>query len=945
MSTESLRVARLACDLTFTRATTIDPYPGSTLHGLVASSVLSYAADLPWPWRQDNERLTAALDLLENRPPPPKQSRPYALAVSEWGRPLELACDETYRFELILLNEGVTWWRVFCAALARRGDDTRARGAFAGNFTLRVHDLLADRALHWQDVHAELAQMESSALQARSDLLRAAGHWTLDLASPLALDAPGRGVLSPSQLTSDHLAKAVAARVSKLGAAELIPPTWPGRDSLTKNLTDAQLQHRITESHEKAEKLWLRGVVGTLTLNQEWEAWLPALCLCELAGLGVNTTYGKGRFALRALAAEQPLVTLTDVANLTLLTAARNQGDGDDLTDREVDDDELLELSRELEHDSYEPQPLRALNLSKASGGVRELSVPVPRDMIVQRALVSLLRPLIESRLEASSYAFRKGRSRYQAANVVDKLRVAGYTHFCRADVDRFFDVVLHAKFENQLQQLKLTPEVIGLVMRCLRADLDIGGRRVQRTKGLPQGAPLSPLLANLYLDGFDEAMAQAGYRLVRFADDFLIAARSEDDARIAGECAARELAKLGLALDADKTSIVSFDQGFTFLGFVFSRSLVLERERHRQKEHVHVALPEESPEMLARATGVETDPLLRSVHVEGYEQRVTNEHDRLVIRREHSEVARLPFSWVREITVAGGAHVSSGVIQRALDLDIPIWFVGRSGQLTGKLARSDSDPSELWLRQQALAQTQEVATRVGQSLVRAKLLNQAAILRRYADVESAVRGASDLRELAAHVYDTHSVPALVGLEGRAAALYFAVWRQLVPEDLNFRARQQRPARDPINVLLNIGYTRLRAQVRGMVERHGLSPFQGFVHQSRAGDTGPRRHDALVSDLMEPFRPLVDRTVLALVRKAQINAAHFTYVEKAEPPCRLAAPGRALYYERWETACRAPVTYQRKSLTLVRALDHFVHDFRDWVARGCVGDIKVFLLK
>lgn len=939
------RYAQLKLELRFTRATTVERFPGSALHGLVAGSVLSYAKELPWPWPADDAAQTAAaMKRIELAQPGARQIRPYVLACPEWGAVRRYAPGESYAFDLFLLADATTWWRAICVAIARRGQDAHALGTFAGNFELLVQDAKRSELLDVNDALQDPECFTEADIRRRATELAAAARWSLTLTAPLVLKDKERGVLPPAQFTAEHLCIALETRVNKLNAGALLPTIQPGFNSITKELSQSQLQFEQTREQDKAEHMWLRGLEGKITLTDEWRPWLPALVVCEALGLGVNTAFGKGRFTLSALTSDSPPFTLASLASIDLLTAARNLGDADDLTDSDADDDDVARLYIDISEGHYRPGALRSLNLPKAHGGVRELAIPAPCDMIVQRALVMLLRPVIESKLEEASFAFRKGHSRYQAAAAVEKLRQAGFSFFFRADIDRFFDAVQHPLLDKMLQELQLPPDVVAMIMACVKADLTIAGRTVPRHQGLPQGAPLSPLLANLYLDGFDEALQRAGYRLIRFADDFLIAAKSETEAREAGRKAAEILHGLGLVLDTDKTSVVSFDQGFTFLGFVFSRSPVLE-QRHQATRPSRPHEVNEVDGLVVQQSCVETDPLLRAVHVEGFENRLCNEMDRLVIRRDGHEVARVPFSWIGEITVSGSAQLSSGVIQRALDLNIPIWFVGRNGALQGKLARTESDPSELWQRQQALLQAPEISVSAARTLLRAKLLNQAAILRRYTDVEAAVSATEMLRGLAEQVYDAVSLPALIGLEGRAAAIYFGAWLSLIPEEFGFRSRQQRPARDPVNVLLNLGYTRLRTQIRGLVERHGLSPFHGFLHQSRALDTGTKRHDTLVSDLMEPFRPLVDRAVLSLLRKQQIQPKDFSYFEKAEQPCWMNAPARVVFYEKWEQVCRGPATYQHKTLTLLRVMDHLIYDTREWIRSGCAGGLKVYQLK
>ncbi len=239
----------------------------------------------------------------------------------------------------------------------------------------------------------------------------------------------------------------------------------------------------------------------------------------------------------------------------------------------------LALLRDEVIYQTYRPRPLFRIHVPKKNGnGLRSLSIPTVRDRVLHTAVAIALTPLFEAEFEECSYAYRKGRSVDMAVRRVAGLRDRGFTWVVDADIHSFFDEIDHGQLLNMVRNLVTDAEIVALISLWLRADVvDMTENyRYQLQKGVPQGSPLSPLLANLYLDQLDEAMLENDLRLVRFADDFLILCRHKSGADKALRFTAEVLESLSLEINREKTRVVDFRQGFRFLGVEFVRSLIL---------------------------------------------------------------------------------------------------------------------------------------------------------------------------------------------------------------------------------------------------------------------------------------------------------------------------------------------------------------------------------
>ena len=264
----------------------------------------------------------------------------------------------------------------------------------------------------------------------------------------------------------------------------------------------------------------------------------------------------------------------THYLGIGFILVKRNRGkpgiDGVSIADFEADlDEELSQLQQELSNWTYQPSPVRRVEIPKPGGkGMRLLGIPTVRDRVVQATLKLLLEPIFDPHFSPNSYGFRPGRSQHQAVEAAQRIVNSGKPYVVDIDLSKFFDRIHHDRLIARMGEKVTDKRILRLVGLMLRSGIMINGVLSPSQEGAMQGGPLSPLLSNIVLDELDQELERRGLEFCRFADDCNIFVKSQKAAERVMEKVSQFIEKkLKLKVNQEKSQVALSDK-VKFLGF-----------------------------------------------------------------------------------------------------------------------------------------------------------------------------------------------------------------------------------------------------------------------------------------------------------------------------------------------------------------------------------------
>lgn len=263
-----------------------------------------------------------------------------------------------------------------------------------------------------------------------------------------------------------------------------------------------------------------------------------------------------------------------------------------------------------------------------------------------------------------------------------------------------------------------------------------------------------------------------------------------------------------------------------------------------------------------------------------------------------------VPIETLESITIMGCSQMTTQCVQECLKRGIPVSYFSKGGRYFGRLQSTGHINAERQRKQCDLYET-DFAVGLAKNIVRAKLKNQAVVLKRYEKsrqipVSESLKMMQICRE---KIEKCQSIPEITGYEGQGAKAYFDGLSALIDSDFRFRGRNRRPPRDEFNSMISLGYSVLMNELYGKIEAKGLNPYFGFMHRDK------EKHPTLASDMMEEWRAvIVDSTVMSMINGHEIHKEDFM-IDVEEPGCFLTRSGLKTYLSKLEKKLQTEVRY------------------------------------
>ena len=481
----------------------------------------------------------------------------------------------------------------------------------------------------------------------------------------------------------------------------------------------------------RSRRKTLGGAVGRVQIDCHDTTVKDALVLGQYARIGQCTRFGFGTYQIEECRQTSPACA----RGMPLLDSIFQPRDHSLFAEElDIPSGAMKRSIKLLISGDYKPHGHTRVPIEKPDGTTRVLSIPAPLDRALQRAVLTRLAPALDQFFEESSLAYRQGLGRKRAAVRIRNAFRDGYRYALRCDFRQFFDSIDHRLLNDRLEAYLADSPTVEALMRWVRAGSPYQGR------GLPTGAPISPLLANLFLDRFDEQVTREGGRLVRYADDFMILFKDTAKAQQVFDDAQSSANALLLSLNSDKTRHVKLRSGFEFLGFRFQKTdrwVVTSAQTPQRVEDLGWRQAIKRPtEPTAIPLPGETDlatPENRSWAIFGPGATALRQHKGLFScsYRHAAMQTTVPADQTREILILGHTTVTASALRACQERRIRLILADDSGRPRGELAAEviDTPPEAVAAQLSNIADlTWRLA--IARRLIAAKILNYATLAR-----------------------------------------------------------------------------------------------------------------------------------------------------------------------------------------------------------------------
>ncbi|MEW6089175.1 MAG: CRISPR-associated endonuclease Cas1 [bacterium] len=605
---------------------------------------------------------------------------------------------------------------------------------------------------------------------------------------------------------------------------------------------------------------YINGCVGRLYIKGKFSDLLPFIILGSELHTGTKTSNAQGYYLLHK--EPQGYFDKNFPNQKSILSIIKDVIDKYDNALESLSIDEKFSFNEEvyaeklfhqITENNYIPSPNIAFLIKKKDSVDRLVEQLQFKDLIVQQYVLKTISENFDRIFEKESIGFRKGVSREKSIELVQSAIGEGYQFVIESDVEDFFPSVdldiLTRLLEFYIPQKDICLK--NIIQKCMRNGYILNGTYYARIKGLAQGSPLSPILANLYLDSFDEQMQKFNVRMIRYADDFVILTRTKEDAENILSQTESFLSGLGLKIKKEKTNIKHIKDGFQFLGISFTGSEVKvesEDEMKRFKKPLYITEP------------------YTFLSLNG---------DAIDILKNREIIETIPIRRISEIMVMEKTVFSTALITKCTDNNIPFTIVLNTGYYITTIKPDSKKYYDITFahakKYYSLSETEIFS--IAKEFAVGKLNNYISLFKqKYVKEQNLF--INEIERVIQNIYQAADIHEVRGLEGSTAKKIYQKLNVFIDNEIFQIEKRDRRCPDRINSLLNFGYYLLFSRINATVRAVGLNPYLGFLH-SPLDD-----YESFVCDIEELFRARIDRFIIRLVNLKVITKDDFVETER-----------------------------------------------------------------
>lgn len=548
----------------------------------------------------------------------------------------------------------------------------------------------------------------------------------------------------------------------------------------------------------------------------------------------------------------------------------------------------------------YHPQIIRMCPIITKNGKHRMISKLSSVDRLLLRAIHQVICPVMERKFSKSSFAYRNGSGVCQAVEQAADIIESGKEYVVRIDVRDFFDSISHKRILALLKDEIADLDLMVLLEKYIVCTVESDFKLSQKSRGLVQGNPLSPLLSNLYLDDFDKYLEKKGLAFVRFADDINIYVRDVSEGCDIYEQIAGKLKEYSLEVNGDKSGIFSV-YARPFLGYDFEKrhGQVIVKKHSWQPVHTFAHWHENIVEKSDNQYYIVNNGIL-------------TRHDFSILFENQSQKTELPCEFTDSINVFSNVEFSANLFEQLGRHGININIFDRYANLVGTFySYKQRSRMDILIKQVEAYQKPRKRLYYAQRMEIASLHNIRCNLKYYYKHKPSVQLSEKIIEIGNAICEVRKckdLNKLLMIEARCRQSYYQCFNEILKNnDFEYKKRSRRPPLDAINALISFGNSILYQRIAQAIHYTSIDIRISFVHSSM------KRHENLNLDIADIFKPvIVDRTIFTLINKKMLCAkSHFNHNEDGS--VLLNAEGKNIFLRGFESKLRQRVTLEGKS--------------------------------